>query len=104
MIKSLQCDTPSCNCYIDVQTIMNCMTNNPYKLDWLPDISNPDAERYVAIAEAITEAIRSGRLKTGQRLPPQRLLAYTLGLNPGTVHKAYRLAMKRGRIGGGGGR
>jgi DNA-binding transcriptional MocR family regulator len=74
------------------------MTNNPYKLDWLPEISNHDAERYVAIAEAIAEAIKSGRLKAGQRLPPQRLLAYTLGLNPGTVHKAYRLAMKRGQI------
>jgi DNA-binding transcriptional MocR family regulator len=74
------------------------MTNNPYKLDWLPEISNPTVERYVAIAEAITEAIKSGRLKAGQRLPPQRLLAYTLGLNPGTVHKAYRLAMKRGQI------
>jgi DNA-binding transcriptional MocR family regulator len=74
------------------------MTNNPYKLDWVPEISNSSAERYVAIAETIGEAIKSGRLKAGQRLPPTRLLAYTLELNPGTVHKAYRLAMKRGLI------
>ncbi len=78
----------------------NCTTNNPYKLDWVPEISNSDAERYVAIAEVIGDAIRSGRLRAGQRLPPTRLLAYTLGLNPGTVHKAYRLAMKRGLIDG----
>ena len=74
------------------------MTNNPYKLDWVPEISNSSAERYVAIAESIGEAIKGGRLKAEQRLPPQRLLAYSLGLDPGTVHKGYRLAMKRGLI------
>ena len=98
MIPIIASDTNLCNCYIDGETILNCMTNNPYKLDWVPEVSNSSAERYVAIAESIGEGIKSGRLKAGQRLPPQRLLAYTLGFNPGTVHKAYRLAMKRGWI------
>lgn len=76
------------------------MTNNPYHLDWLPDLSERTGDVYLAIAGAIADDIASGRLKPGMRLPPQRLLAYTLGLNPGTVNKAYRLAMQRGLLSG----
>ena len=76
------------------------MANNPYGLDWLPDLSHRKADVYVALADAIGDDIKRGRLKAGAKLPPQRLLAYTLGLNLGTVHKAYRLATKRGLVSG----
>ncbi|MDR3528219.1 MAG: PLP-dependent aminotransferase family protein [Rhizomicrobium sp.] len=76
------------------------MTHNPYRLDWVPDLSARSGDVYQAIADALAEDIKTGRLKPGTRLPPQRLLAYTLDLNPGTVNKAYRLAMQRGLISG----
>ncbi len=76
------------------------MTNNPYRLSWIPGLAGHAGPAYAALAGAMEKDIRSGRLPAGTRLPPQRLLAYTLGLNLGTVHKAYRLAMKRGLIAG----
>lgn len=76
------------------------MTNNPYQLNWIPDLTKRDDRAYVALADAIADDIKKGRLKAGERLPPQRLLAYTLALNPGTVNKAYLLATKRGLISG----
>jgi len=76
------------------------MANNPYRLNWVPNLSDAQREVYVAIADALAADIRSGKLRAGHKLPPQRLLAYTLGLNPGTVHKAYKLAAKRGLVSG----
>lgn len=76
------------------------MTHNPYQLDWIPDLGGREGDVYQAIADVLAEDIKTGRLKPGTRLPPQRLLAYTLDLNPGTVNKAYRLAMRRGLISG----
>lgn len=76
------------------------MTHNPYRLDWVPQLEGREGDVYQAIASAIADDIKSGRLKAGARLPPQRLLAYTLGFNPGTVNKAYRLAMQRGLLSG----
>ncbi|PFH08548.1 DNA-binding transcriptional MocR family regulator [Collimonas sp. PA-H2] len=68
--------------------------------NWLPDLSKSTAPAYLAIAEAIAVAIRSGRLRTGDALPTQRLLADFLGVNLSTVTRAYREAEKRGLIGG----
>lgn len=76
------------------------MTHNPYRLDWIPDLAGREGDVYQVIAEAIAEDVKLGRLKPGTRLPPQRLLAYTLHINPGTVNKAYRLAMQRGLLSG----
>jgi DNA-binding transcriptional MocR family regulator len=56
--------------------------------------------RYVAIAEAIAEEIQSGRLAPESRLPPQRDLAYRLGVTVGTVTRAYRVLARRRLIGG----
>jgi DNA-binding transcriptional MocR family regulator len=76
------------------------MAHNPFHLDWLPALAGRPGDVYRAIADAIADDVKSGRLKAGTRLPPQRLLAYTLGLNPGTVNKAYRLAVRRGLLSG----
>ena len=56
--------------------------------------------RYLAIAEAIAADIAAGRLKPGDRLPPQRDRARTLGVTVGTVSRAYAEAERRGLVAG----
>jgi DNA-binding FadR family transcriptional regulator len=48
---------------------------------WTPAIETRAGPRARVIAEAIGEDILSGRLKSGDRLPPQRDLADALGLS-----------------------
>ena len=76
------------------------MTNNSYKLNWIPDLSSHSGSLYLKILSALKEDIRKGKLKVGMRLPPQRILAYALNVNLGTVHKAYAAAVKHGLISG----
>ncbi len=49
---------------------------------------------------AIEEAITCHELKVGDRLPPQRILAYKLEVNPTTVSRAYQRAAQKGLVGG----
>lgn len=58
------------------------------------------APRYLAIAEAIAADIAQGRLAPASRLPPQRELAYHLGVTVGTVTRAYRVLAGRGLVDG----
>ena len=44
--------------------------------------------------------IRAGRLRPGDRLPPQRDLASAIGVTVGTVTRAYQLAARQGLVGG----
>jgi DNA-binding transcriptional MocR family regulator len=67
---------------------------------WTPDITDRPGPRYLAIAEAIAEDVSSGRLPTGERLPPHRELAYRLGVTVGTVSRAYAEAQRRGLLSG----
>ncbi|MCJ0971810.1 PLP-dependent aminotransferase family protein [Pseudomonas sp. PS1] len=67
---------------------------------WLPTLSDDGQPRYLALVEAIATAIASGELRPGDRLPPQRRLAWALGLNPSTTMQAYREAGRRHLIGG----
>lgn len=67
---------------------------------WLPTLTPAGAPAYLAIAEAIARDVRLGRLRPGDRLPPQRLLADLLGLHLSTVTRAYREAERRGLIAG----
>lgn len=62
---------------------------------WVPSISETDGPIYLAIANAIESDIEGGRLARGDRLPPQRELAYQLGVTLGTVTRAYREAERR---------
>lgn len=66
---------------------------------WLPDLSLSET-KYLAIADAIAIAVADGRLQPGTPLPPQRELAYALGLALGTVTRAYAEAERRGLIEG----
>lgn len=63
-----------------------------------------DQPRYLALVDAIADAIERGELKVGQRLPPQRRLAWALGLNPSTTQQAYREAAARHLVAGAVGR
>src|SRR6516164_4556190 len=66
--------------------------------DWWPDLSESDKPRYLAIADAISEGIRNGRLGASDRLPPQRKLARRLDIDFTTVARGYVEAQKRGLI------
>jgi len=57
--------------------------------DWWPDLSETDKPRYLAIADAIAEDIRNGRLAPADRLPPQRKLARRLNIDFTTVARGY---------------
>jgi DNA-binding transcriptional MocR family regulator len=54
----------------------------------------------MAIADAIAADLASGALKVGDRLPPQRALAWRLGVTLGTVTRAYQEAERRGLLNG----
>ncbi|MXN63759.1 aminotransferase class I/II-fold pyridoxal phosphate-dependent enzyme [Stappia sp. GBMRC 2046] len=68
--------------------------------NWLPDISKGDGPLYVRLADRIESDIHSGLLPTGTKLPPQRDLAYDIGVTIGTVGRAYALARERGLVSG----
>jgi DNA-binding transcriptional MocR family regulator len=65
--------------------------------DWL---SRPleSGAKYQAIADSLEAAVADGRLRGGDRLPPQRDLAQRLGVDLTTVTKAYDVARQRGLI------
>jgi len=67
---------------------------------WLPDLSRRTGPRYQALAAAIGDAVTSGELRPGQRLPPRRDLADRLGLSVSTVSSAYLEAERRGLVTG----
>jgi DNA-binding transcriptional MocR family regulator len=66
--------------------------------DWMPNLGASDKPRYIAIADAIAEDIRSGRLTASDRLPPQRKLARYLDIDFTTVARGYVEAQRRGLI------
>ena len=63
---------------------------------WQPDLANRSKPVYLAIADAIADDVRSGRLAAGHRLPPQRALAVRLEVDLTTVSRAYGEARRRG--------
>src|SRR5919107_6297593 len=65
---------------------------------WNPDLSRYDGPRYVAIVEAIAEDVENGRLKPGAQMPTHRDLASRLGVNTGTITRAYAEAARRGLL------
>ena len=67
---------------------------------WLPDLAGLRGPRYLAIADALERDITAARLKPGQRLPPQRDLAWALGVTVGTISRGYAEAGRRGLVGG----
>ncbi|MET1416409.1 PLP-dependent aminotransferase family protein [Roseibium sp. HPY-6] len=62
---------------------------------WIPEIQDAEGPIYIAIADALESDIKEGILGQGDRLPPQRELAYQLGVTLGTVTRAYGEAERR---------
>lgn len=62
---------------------------------WVPDIAKVDGPRYLALASALAEAIDTGVLPPGARLPPQRDLAERLKVTVGTIGRAYNILKAR---------
>jgi DNA-binding transcriptional MocR family regulator len=67
---------------------------------WNPELNARSGPRYLALAHAIEQDVATGALAAGTRLPPQRDLAYRLGVTVGTVSRAYALAAARGLVSG----
>ncbi len=67
---------------------------------WCPRLPDRPGPAYRRLAEAIGDAIAAGRLTDGERLPPQRNLAFRLGLSLNTVSRAYAEAIGRGFVRG----
>jgi DNA-binding transcriptional MocR family regulator len=68
--------------------------------NWLPDISGGVGPVYIRVADSIEHAIAHGVLPPGTKLPPQRNLAYDIGVTIGTVGRAYALVHERGLVAG----
>ncbi|MBB1092441.1 PLP-dependent aminotransferase family protein, partial [Rhodopseudomonas palustris] len=67
---------------------------------WTPSLKGRRGTRALALVEAMRADIMAGLLAPGDRLPPQRDLAYRLGLSPHTVMRAYAEAARRGYVRG----
>ena len=66
---------------------------------WQPDLDR-SKPLYIAIADSLARDVESGALPEGTRLPPQRDLAWKLGVTLGTVTRAYKEAETRGLLNG----
>lgn len=62
---------------------------------WLGTLESTGEPRYLQILHFLERAIGDGRLKAGDRLPPQRRVAEQLGVDLTTVTRAYREATQR---------
>ena len=65
-----------------------------------PRLDRHTGPLYLALASAIAHDVDGGRLKAGERLPPQRDLAELLGVTVTTVTRGYSEAERRGLIRG----
>ncbi len=68
--------------------------------NWLPDLSQGSGPLYTRLATSIEDAITNGTLPPGAKLPPQRDLAYDIGVTIGTVGRAYAIVRERGLVSG----
>lgn len=58
----------------------------------------PGTPIYLQILRYIQRGAAAGRIRDGDELPSRRVLSATLGVNPNTVQKAYRLLEDEGLI------
>lgn len=68
--------------------------------NWIPDLSTGTGPLYLRLADRIEQDIAGGQLAAGDKLPPQRDLAYDMGVTIGTIGRAYALVRERGLVSG----
>lgn len=66
--------------------------------NWTPALSDAAGPKYLALARALRDAIRTGALAEGSQLPTVRDLAWRLEVTPGTVSRAYQIATQEGLL------
>ncbi|WP_119168262.1 aminotransferase-like domain-containing protein [Algihabitans albus] len=81
-------------------TLPKAKTAAAVEAAWSPTIDEASGPLYLAIADALSADVLSGRLSHGARLPPQRALAAALGIDFTTVSRAYAEATRRGLVEG----
>ncbi|MDD4842763.1 MAG: PLP-dependent aminotransferase family protein [Anaerotignum sp.] len=69
-----------------------------YPMSWKPELIDRTPPIYTRLAQKLEEDIRSGRLKPGDKLPPQRELADYLDLHLSTITRTYKLCEERGLL------
>ena len=65
---------------------------------WPPNFAKSRGAKYLVLIQSLRAAVRTGELSQGQRLPPVRELSWQLGITPGTVARAYKLAAEEGLV------
>ena len=70
---------------------------DPQAPSWLGDVSRAEGPLHAQIGEVIEQAIESGDLQPGDRLPPERELAQWFGVNRLTLRQALS-DLERGRL------
>jgi DNA-binding transcriptional MocR family regulator len=65
---------------------------------WKPWLVESSQLTYRGIVEAIESDLRDGRIRPGERLPPQREIAEALGVDLTTVTRAFNEARRRGLV------
>ena len=68
--------------------------------NWLPDLATGSGPLYMRLADRIETDITGGLLPPGTKLPPQRDLAFDIGVTIGTIGRAYALVRERGLVSG----
>lgn len=67
-------------------------------MGWTPKLEPGSEPVYMRLATAIEQDVGAGALGAGARLPPQRELAFALGVSVGAVTRAYSEAERRGLV------
>ncbi len=70
------------------------------EITWSPELEKSAKPLYISLAESIEKDIENGKLKSGFKLPAQRIIADYLGINHSTVTRAYKLCEEKGLIKG----
>ncbi|MEP1933085.1 MAG: PLP-dependent aminotransferase family protein [Roseibium sp.] len=68
--------------------------------NWYPTIPDGPGPIYIRLADRIADDITTGALEAGAKLPPQRDIAYDLGVTVGTIGRAYTVIRQRGLVSG----
>lgn len=69
-----------------------------YPMSWKPNLKDTTGPKYLALVKLLEEDIKSGALKAGTKLPPQRELADFLDINLSTISRAFKLCAQKGLL------